>query len=294
MRTLGEGSALRSAVLGETGDRLARRNRALDMRYAGIAFRHHEERKAAPLMSDLAEDLYEAFSFAFLAVGAGIDHLVADIEKLEPPKPDLVVKLTDGSSIYVEVGRIRGAASGRHSGEIDALNKGLVRVLAGDEALKLHVWKRHISFGMAVVPTKGERATVVAEIVVTLRAMRFDGLPRIAYFTPDPMVAPMLSRLSVKIAVAETSSYPYVAVSSRARIGAPAASVATFESVLRAKIANRYDAELPIWLAMPLEDDQQSPSCALAAIRGTIPADLGQFARVIVGTLDDAEVIDRR
>lgn len=105
MRTLGEGSALRSAVLGETGDRLARRNRALDMRYAGIAFRDHEERKTAPLLPDLAADLYEAFSFAFLAVGAGIDHLVADIEKLEPPKPDLIVKLTDGSSVYVEVGR---------------------------------------------------------------------------------------------------------------------------------------------------------------------------------------------
>lgn len=92
-------------LLGESGDRLARRNRALDMRYAGIAFRHHEERKAAPLMSDPAADLYEAFSFAFLAVGAGIDRLIADIEKLEPPKPDLIVKLTDGSSVYVEVGR---------------------------------------------------------------------------------------------------------------------------------------------------------------------------------------------
>ncbi len=284
---------MRSAVLGETGARLARRNRALDMRYAGIPFRDHEERRAAPLMSDLAEDLYEAFAFAYLAVGAGIDDLVQDIEKCQPRKPDLLVKMKDGSSVYVEVGRVRPSESGRHSGEIDALNKGLMLVAQADDDLRRHVQDRHISFGMETVPAKSERRAVVAELVVTLRAMRFDGLERVAYFKPDPAVAPVLSRLKVTIAVVETSS-TYVTVSSRARIGSPSASVADFETELRDKISRCYDADAPMWLAMPLEDDRQLPSSALAAIRTAIPSDLGQFARVIVGTLDDAEVVERR
>jgi hypothetical protein len=290
MRTLGQGSAMRSAALGETGKRLARRNRALDVRFAGVPLRDHEERRAADLMSDLAEGLYEALSFAHLAVAAGIDGSIEDIEKREPPQPDLFVRLRDGSSVNVEVGRVRAQASGRHSGEIEALNKGLMLAARADPDLVHHVQGHHISFGMATVSSKPERPSVIAEVVATLRALTFAGLPRVARFPADPALAPTLSKLGVRISVAK-SSHTYVTVSSRAGLAAPATSVLDFEKCFRAKLAGRYHAEAPLWLAMPLEDDQQLPSSSLAAIRAALPADIGQFARLIVGTLDGVAVI---
>ncbi len=165
---------MRSVVLRESDDRLARRERVLDMRFAGIEFRNYEGRRAAPFMSALAEDLYEAFTFAHLAVGAGIDDLVEDIQKCSPPKADLLVRMKDGSSVYVEVGRVRSQKSARRFGEIEALNKGLWLAARADLDLMHRLQSRHISFGMVTVLSKRERAAVVSELVTTLGTMRFD------------------------------------------------------------------------------------------------------------------------
>lgn len=237
MRTLGEGSEMRSTVLRETQERRARRERALNMRFAGVPFRDHTERRAAAFMSDLAEDLYEAFTFAHLAVGASIDELINDIVKCSPPKPDLLVNLKDGSSVYVEVGRVRALASGRHFGEIQALNKGLLLAVKADSTIARHVEGRHVSFGMPIVPTKTERQTVVAELIETLRSLKFDNgqpwtlmdaalAPKPAKrmrLNPDPSIASTLASLKVTIDVAEVvreeERSTYVTVSSRAAIG---------------------------------------------------------------------------
>jgi hypothetical protein len=312
MRTLGEGSNMRSAAARETKELRALRERALSLRFAGVPFRDHAERCSAPFVSDLAEDLYEAFTFAHLAVGANIDTQVRDIVKCSPPKPDLLVHLTDKSSVYVEVGRVRPIASGRHFGEIQALNKGLMLAAKSEPAIVQHVHGRHVSFGMRDVSSKNNRQTVVSEIIETLRSIRFDESQPWIFFDslitrkptkrlrlkPDPLIAPTLSKLGVSIDVVEfireQERSTYVTVRSRAGIGMPSDSVLDFDNTLQAKNARRYDAKGALWLAMPLEDDMQLPAASLRRIRAARTINLGQFDRVIVGTLQDAEVIDRR
>jgi hypothetical protein len=244
------------------------------MCYFGVPFREHEERRAASLMNDFEKEMFEALSFAFLAVGAGIDTLIGDIHNCVPPNPDLLVRMKDGASVFVEVGRIRSSEHVRHFGEIEALNKGLALAASADEDLMRHVSGHHISFTMESVPEKVKRFLVVAELVATIRAMNFEDLPDVACLQPHPTIAPTLSRLNVTIAVCKTSA-TYVAVSSGSRIGLPCSAVADFERELRRKARQTYSADAPIWLAMPLDDPQQSPSQFLAAVRVAVPTDLG-------------------
>lgn len=44
---------------------------------------------------------------------------------------------------------------------------------------------------------------------------------------------------------------------------------------------------------LPLTDLRHVPSLSLAAIRQRIPAQMGQFDRLVVGTMEDAEIIER-
>lgn len=51
--------------------------------------------------------------------------------------------------------------------------------------------------------------------------------------------------------------------------------------------------DAPLWLALYLNDLRQVPNLTMAAIRARTLPGTGQFDRVIVGTLVDAEVFDR-
>jgi len=115
---------------------------------------------------------------------------------------------------------------------------------------------------------------------------------------PDPLIAPKLAQLNVTIDVVEAlnneACSTYVAVTSRAGIGSANDLIVDFERTLRAKLTRLYEADAPLWLAMPLENESQLPAAALEAIYTALPSYLGQFSRLIVGTLDDAEIVDQQ
>jgi hypothetical protein len=240
--------------------------------------------------NDYARPFDEVMAFAHLAVGSGLDAEVANIRTCDPPKSDLVVDLVDGSTVYVEVGRV--SASESYFGRIKAVNRG-IRSMLRDPSFLGEIQGRYTEFIMAEAPARKQSAQAVAEVVAVFRAIDFDTVERGSLLSVPSRVAPMLASLKVKYIVGRRN-YTALSASQAANSFDPWDAVSDFYSMLKKKLKKSYVADAPLWLALPLTDLAHVPELSLNAIRTSLPSELGQFSRVIVGTMQDAHVIEGR
>jgi hypothetical protein len=73
----------------------------------------------------------------------------------------------------------------------------------------------------------------------------------------------------------------------------PDESADDFDERLNDKVTKTYAQGRTIWLALILNDRMQVPSLSMEAIRARLPANIGQFSRLLFGSLEDAEMIVR-
>ena len=48
----------------------------------------------------------------------------------------------------------------------------------------------------------------------------------------------------------------------------------------------------PIWLALALNDLMQVPKFTMEIVRERVPTTIGQFKRVLIGTMEEAIILD--
>ncbi len=232
----------------------------------------------------------EAYAFANLAVATDMDAEIIDIENCVEPEPDLHVTLTGGRKIYVEVSQVTGRASARAWSAMEAINTELRRRYDSDStyAAALQGWRMHFLFSK--FPTSRETHAIPDEIMAVFYATDFATVKQNTPLGPDPAVAPILNRLRAKYEVS-VGRYTAIVVNIDAHGFDPNESADDFDERLRDKMAKTYTPGRSIWLALTLDDRMQAAALSMNTIRARLPANIGQFDRLLFGSLDDAEMI---
>lgn len=279
----------------ENPERSQRVERFLALRYEGVPFgeREIQHRNDDPTDINYSKELGEAIAFGHLAVATGIDHLVANIENRKPPEPDLRVTLIDECHVCVEVGQITTSTSAKYFGGIQKVNQHLRRLEDTDPAYRSEIQGRHVSVQLPEAPPSAKAREAADEIVKLLRSLDFKTVRRKALIRVDSAVTPYLASLKANYYVGDGIS-TYVCANNTANMFDPDESVRDFDAMLRSKMLKKYAADAPLWLALPLTDLMQVPILSMEAIRRRVLSDIGQFDRVMVGIMEDAEIIDRQ
>ena len=71
----------------------------------------------------------------------------------------------------------------------------------------------------------------------------------------------------------------------------PNESVDDLDARLADKMSKVYVPGKPIWLALALNDLMQVPKFTMEILRTQVPTTIGQFERVLVGTMEDAIIL---
>lgn len=200
-----------------------------------------------------------------------------------PPEPDMLVAFQDGSEQAIEVGRILDLDSAQRAGAIDYMKYGFNEAFVGDETLRKMLTDRHVVVTFPNVPLKAsEKKACVNEIVAYFRGRRFMmvTVPREERFDGD---CPTLGACGATFVVAKGMGW-FFSIRQARKKADPAIAVARFEAMLHEKQSRSYDSATTPWLALLIDDPEQSEAAALAAIeRSLAEHELGQFARIIVG-----------
>jgi len=271
-----------------------RRERFLSLNYNGIPFADHpiQYRNNDPTEVGYSKEMAEAVSFGHLAVGAGIDHLVSNIENRKPPEPDLRVILADGADVWVEVGQVTESASAKYFSAIQKVNQHLRRLENADAVYLGEIQGRHVSVQLPSAPPAAQSEAAADEIVTIMRSIDFDTARRKVLIRVDPTVAPYLASLGANYYIGDGIS-TYVRANNGANAFNPDDTVTDFKATLEIKMGKSYEVNGPLWLAMPLTDLRQVPMLSLEAIRRRVFGDTGQFNRVLVGMMEDALILDK-
>lgn len=291
-QTLREAYAILDMLNGPNHEAEERRGRLLAIRYEGKPLGDHElrMRTTEPGETEYRKDFGEAVSFAHVAVGAGIDGQIADMVSVQPPEPDLLVTLTDGTQVYVEVAQVTEQQSARSSSTIRAINKHIHNRAASDPAFASARIGCGLMFKFANVPPSRETKAVADEMVDVLYATDFATLERGTLMPVPTTIAPKLSALGARYAVLAGSA-TVITAQSDAHWFDPNDSVDDLDARLADKMSKVYVPSKPIWLALALNDLRQVPQFTMEAIRARVPTTIGQFKRVLVGTMQNAIIL---
>ncbi|HEX3464251.1 MAG TPA: hypothetical protein VHS78_09425 [Candidatus Elarobacter sp.] len=271
-----------------------KRERFLALRYEGRPFGGHEIRfrNDDPTEIEYEKAFGEAIAFGHLAVATGLDDQVENIENRKPPEPDLQVTLKDGRHVWVEVGQVTASASAKYFAGIQKVNQYLRRLEDADPSYLAEIQGRHVSVQLPTAPPASKARQAADEIVTLLRSLDFDTVQRTALLDMDPTVTPYLASLGANYYVGDGIS-TYVRANNTANAFNPDDSVRDFYAMLGKKMDRKYTVDAPLWLVLSLTDLMHVPSLSMAALRQSIPGHMGQFERVLVGTMEDAVIIER-
>lgn len=291
-KTLREAYAILDMLNGPNPAAEERRRRLLAIRHEGKPLGDHEPvmRTTEPGETEYSKEFGEAVTFAHVAVGAGIDEQIADMVSVQPPEPDLLVTLTDGTQVYVEVAQATEQQSARSSNTIRNINKHIHNRAASDPAFAAARTGRPLMFKFANVPPSRETKAVADEMVDVLYATDFATVSRGALMPVPAAVAPKLSALGVRYAVLAGSA-TVITAQSDAHSFDPNDSVDDLDVRLADKMSKVYVPGKPIWLALALNDLMQVPQFTMEIVRARVPTTIGQFERVLVGTMEEAIIL---
>ena len=174
-KTLREAYAILDMLNGPNPAAEERRRRLLAIRYESKPLGDHEPRMRTtePGETEFSKEFGEAVTFAHIAVGADIDEQMSDMVSVQPPEPDLLVTLTDGTQVYVEVAQVTEEQSARSSNTIRTINKHIHNRAASDPAFAAARTGRGLIFKFANVPPSRETKVVADEMVEVLSATDF-------------------------------------------------------------------------------------------------------------------------
>jgi hypothetical protein len=295
-RTLRDAYAMLNTLNGgENHEQLKRCEPFLALRYEGVPFGEHviRQRNDDPTEVNYSKEMGEAIAFGHLAVGTGLDHLVANIENRKPPEPDLRVTLMDGSHVWVEVGQVMESSSAKYFADIRKVNQHLLRFENANPEYLAEIRGRYVSVLLPEAPPAAKSRAAADEIVTLFRSLDFAAVQRKAFIATDPAITPYLASLKAKYHVGAGST-TCVRATHTANTFSPDDSIDDLEAMLKSKMGKTYAVDAPLWLALPLTDLMHVPTLSVAAMRRRVIADIGQFDRVLVGIMDDAELIERR
>lgn len=277
---------------GPRPDAQERRRRLLAIRYDGKPLGDHElqMRTEEPGEIEFAKEFGEAIAFGHLAVGARLNGDIVEMVSVSPPEPDLLVTLTDGRQVYVEVAQVTEEQSARASATIRTINKHIHNRAAADSTFERARQGRGLTFFFPDVPTSRETKPVADEMVAVFYATSFGTVDRRSFVRPESAVAPILNRLGVKYVVSPDGP-TFLSAQLDANCFDPAESVDDLDKRLADKMSKVYAPGKPIWLALALNDLMQVPSLTMEALRARLPTTIGQFELVVIGTMEEAAVL---
>jgi hypothetical protein len=294
MPTLREAYGVLDILNGPNPDAEDRRRRLLAVYYNGTPLGDHVPvmRSSDPGETYYSKEFGEALSFANLAVGAGIDAKIANIVNASPPEPDLIVTMTHGAEVYVEVAQVTEESSARAANTIGAINKHITNRYLTDAAFAKASKGKFIDFKFPTVPKSSETMAVADEMIAILYATDFATVERKTFLKPSATTAPILNRLGAKYYIGAGSA---TALSAQldAHTFDPQESANDLDARLADKLTKTYAQGRPIWLALVLNDRMQVPSLTMELIQQRVPTTIGQFERVIVGTMEEARIFEK-
>ncbi len=268
---------------GSISDDDDRRRRLMRISYRGQPFGDH--------VPDYdGKEFVEALSFALLAVANGIDSEIVNIENRVPPEPDLAVTLTGGREIYVEVAQVTASGAARAASAVKSINGALTERYNSDAGYAAALSGRFVEYRFPSIPTSRETRAVPDEIIAVFYATDFATMQRKKFLKPDPAIAPILGKIGAKYYIGQGTATA-MSMNIDAHTFDPDESADDFDERLRDKMTKTYTQGRPIWLALILTDPMQVPSLSMDGIRGRLPATIGQFDRLLFGTLEDGEMI---
>jgi len=153
-----------------------------------------------PGTSYYAQTFIEARSAAGLMVDLGLAPLVLDVQRREPPFPDVEVCLRDGSSIFIEQTMVMDPDAHRLSTVIDKTNISVSRAAAADDTLRNilngglftirldRLTEEHLALMLPV-------SALTAEVCTFGRQLKGE----ISLRRPEPTEYPLLAELGARI-----------------------------------------------------------------------------------------------
>ncbi len=271
------------------------RERFLNLRYMSIPLGDHKVRLRNDDATDInhPKEMSEVIAFGHLAVSTGLDVNVRNIVNCKPPEPDLRIELEDGSHVFVEVGQVKASESPKYFGAIDKVNQHLRWLEMSDSAYFAEIQGRHVSVRLPTAPPTNRSREAADEIVKLLRSIDFETVQRKSLLKVDKTNTPYLASLGATYGVGDGIS-TNVGADSTAYGFDPEESVRDLYSMLAKKLKRTYATDAPLWLALPLTDLKHDPSLSMKAMRNRMPTEMGQFERILFGTMEDAQVVHRQ
>lgn len=276
--------ALHAVNVGGDPAEKARFDRLVEVPYRGRPLGDH-------VRDNNSKHYREVHDFANLAVATDMDAEIVDIENCVEPDPDLGVTLTGDREVYVEVSQVTAPASARAWSEMEAINLELQRRYESDPAYAAALQGRRMHFIFPNFPTKREARAIPDEIIAIFYAADVASMKQAVSLRPYPAVAPILSKLRAGCNITIGGRYMGIVVTKDAHAFDPNESANDFHERLREKMNKTYTSGRPIWLVLILDDRMQAAALSMNAIRARLPTDIGQFDRLLFGSLLDAEMI---
>jgi hypothetical protein len=174
---------------------------------------------------------------------------------------------------------------------MEAINVEMQRRFESDAAYAAALQGRRMHFIFPNFPTKREARAIPDEIIAIFWAANVASIKQAVSLKPYPAIAPILTKLRAGCNVTVGGRYMGIIVTKDAHTFDPNGAADDLDERLREKMTKTYTPGRPIWLALALDDRMQAAALSMNAIRARLPTDIGQFDRLLFGSLDDAEMI---
>jgi hypothetical protein len=254
--------------------------RVCALNYNGSPFGDHDTamRRDDGAGITFTKNFQEALALAHVIVR--LDLPVRRIENREPPFPDMLVTMLDGSEIFVEVAQLLNPAHAEYHGNLEKLDEAIRLRLLNDHGLTARFEDRFLEFLLPQAPRGRSRIDeCVSEIVEFAMRPDLDSLPQDDLVQVDPRYR-ALTELGAKFHFARGCSK--LGVQSDARSIDRGAVAAQIPVLLDKKRAKSY-AGSPIWLLLYMAEVLHDPRHTIAMAGSMNLGQIRPFERLIVG-----------
>lgn len=226
----------------------------------------------------LEKEMQEGWSVVRLLLAAEM-HPISVIS-CSPPHPDNLVTFRDGTEQYVESTILTDARSARRRGHLEKISTALREQFAENTDLRAVIGQHYVRLKFAELPRTRDILPCVRAFAEFLRLHPLPPSGRAPYKSIGPHK--LLQQYEAKYEYAPST--PRLTIDDGiVRPASSAGIIEAFQRTLAQKQATAYDVE-HVWLAMTIDDAEQSEAAALDALRPLLVATtLGQFQRILVG-----------
>ena len=176
----------------------AREDKLNDITVDGVRIGDRLAEMRKPGTTFYGQTYIEARSAAMLMVNLGLEQLVLDVRRLEPPAPDIEVRFRDGTSIFVEQTMVMDDGARRLSMAVDDVNAAVMAT--ADSAVRTALDAGLLTIRLDRLTTAHldleiPAVDLAAEVCAIARTLVDD----VSLMPADPAAHPLLHELAARI-----------------------------------------------------------------------------------------------